>query len=172
MNQKVRARVHAIPAVLDAVRRHLLEQRLFPVNPGFDDVELAESVPVGGGGVLRHHYLEHPGGSRGFRIDWPDKSLAYITDTCVDGTYTEFIRGVDVLIHECYFPDEMAEWSAKTGHSNTTPVAELARDAAVGRLMLVHIDPYRENDDPIGIETARRIFPNVEVAEDLLAIDL
>jgi ribonuclease BN (tRNA processing enzyme) len=165
------ARVHAVPAVLDAVREHLLAERLFPVSPGFTYVELEPHVAVGGG-VLRHVPLEHPGGSTGFRIDWSGKSLAYVTDTCVDGTYTEFVRGVDLLIHECYFPDEMAEWSAKTGHSNTTPVAKLARDAGVGKLVLVHIDPYREDDDPIGIETARSIFPNVEVAEDLRSIEL
>ena len=94
-----------------------------------------------GKGLLTHIALTHPGGSVGYRIDWPDRSLAFITDTVVDGSYSEFVRGVDLLIHECYFPDDMAEWATKTGHSYTTPVAGLARDAAVGRLMLMHIDP-------------------------------
>lgn len=156
---------------LNAVREHILDNAIFPIEPPYEYVELASDMPLPGEGVLSHVPLKHPGGSVGYRIDWPNRSLAYITDTTVDGSYTEFIRGVDVLIHECYFPDSMAEWSKKTGHSNTTPVAELAREAAVGRLMLVHIDPNRPDDDPIGIETARKIFPNVEVAEDGTAID-
>ncbi|MEX2287923.1 MAG: MBL fold metallo-hydrolase [Planctomycetaceae bacterium] len=172
MSGKIKAaRVHASKQYLAAVQEHLFAEAIFPILPRFEFVELKDSVAVGGG-VLSHIPLVHPGGSTGFRIDWPQKSLAYITDTCVDGSYTEFVRGVDVLIHECYYPDQMSEWSAKTGHSNTTPVAELARDADVGRLMLVHIDPHRPGDDPIGIDTARKIFPRTEVAEDLMTIEL
>ena len=128
-------------------------------------------MEVGDKGRLTHVPLKHPGGSVGYRIDWPDRSLAYITDTVTDGSYTEFLQGVDVLIHECYFPDDMADWAEKTGHSHTTPVAELAREVNAKRLLLVHIDPLRPDDDPIGIETARAIFPNTEVAEDQLIIE-
>ncbi len=167
------ARVHGLPGYLAAVQRHLFAEHIFPVRPAFRFVELEESIAVGGGGVLSHLPLRsHPGGSTGFRIDWPQKSLAYITDTYTDGSYADFVHGVDLLIHECYFPDTRAELSEKTGHSNTTPVAELARDAGVGRLVMVHIDPHRPGDDPIGIDTARRICPHAEVAEDLLTIDL
>lgn len=172
MSGKIKAcRVHASKEYLAAVKEHLFAEAIFPLVPRFEFVELEQSFNIGGG-VLTHVPLVHPGGSTGFRVDWPQKSLAYITDTCVDGSYTEFIRGVDLLIHECYYPDQLSEWSAKTGHSNTTPVAELARDAQVGRLMLVHIDPHRPGDDPIGIQTARTIFANTEVAEDLMTIEL
>jgi len=107
----------------------------------------------------------------GFRIDWPDRSLAYITDTTAPGDYTDFIRGVDVLIHECYFPDNLSEWAAKTGHSAATPVAQLATDANVGRLLLVHVDPQRPDDDPVGMASIRSIFPNTQLAEDLMEIE-
>jgi ribonuclease BN (tRNA processing enzyme) len=122
-------------------------------------------------GRVTHIGLEHPGGSVGYRIDWPDKSLAYITDTTVDGSYTEFVRGVDLLIHECYFPDERAEFARLTGHSHTTPVARLAKEAGVGRLILVHIDPEREDDDPIEIDVATKIFPRTVIAEDLQQVE-
>jgi ribonuclease BN (tRNA processing enzyme) len=51
-------------------------------------------------------------------------------------------------------------------------VAQLARDAGVGRLYLTHIDPRHPEDDPIGLETARRIFPATHLAEDLLEIEV
>ncbi len=159
-------RVHARPEVLDTVQSHLLAAAVFPIDPGFRYVELADEVPVAGHGVLRNVPLDHPGGSTGYRIDWPEHSLAYITDTCSDGSYTQFLHGVDLLIHECYFPDELAEWGPKTGHSHTSQVAQLAVDAQVGRLILIHFDPTRPDDDPIGLETARDIFPATGMSED------
>lgn len=166
-----RARVYGSQATLDGVTEHLLSVPLFPLCPKFELVPLPDKVPVGQGGILTHRPLEHPGGSTGYRVDWPDRSMAYITDTTANDSYREFIQGVDLLIHECYFPDEMAEWSDKTGHSNTTPVAELARSAGVKKLMLVHVDPQRTGDDPIDIARARAIFPHAEMAEDLQEIE-
>lgn len=158
---------------LTAVNQHLFSEAVFPVQlPKTKFVELPDSVEVPGGGVLTHCRLEHPGGAVGYRIDWPDHSLAYITDTVAPGEYGEFIKGVDFLIHECYFPDEMAEWALKTGHSHTTPVAWLARNAGVGRLALVHIDPQRPDDDPIDLEKARSIFPDTFIAEDKMTVEI
>ncbi len=166
-----RVRVIADQKTLSAVQQHLFSTGLFPVVPDYEFESITSETNVSQNGILTHIDLNHPGGSRGFRVDWPDRSMAYITDTIADGTYASFVAGVDLLIHECNFPDRMAEWSETTGHSHTTPVVELARDAEVGRLILVHIDPEDASDDPIGLEHARSIFPNTDVAEDLLEID-
>ena len=166
-------RVYGDQRTLTAVEKHLFAEEVFPVGiSGMTFTELADEVEVPGDGKLTSCTLEHPGGARGFRIDWPDHSLAYITDTIAPGDYIEFIRGVDLLIHECYFPDEMSDWAIKTGHSHTTPVAQLARDAEVGRLALVHIDPQRTDDDPIDLEKARSIFGETFIAEDKMMIEI
>jgi ribonuclease BN (tRNA processing enzyme) len=163
---------------LKAVQDYLFAEPIFPKQPGFQYRILQPSVEIPDGGKVTHIGLKHPGGSVGYRIDWatragsPRRSLAYITDTSVDDSYADFIQGVDLLIHECYFSDDMAKWSHATGHSHTTRVAQLARQAAVGRLMLVHINPLATGEDPVGIERARAIFPNSSVAEDLLQIEL
>jgi ribonuclease BN (tRNA processing enzyme) len=162
-------RIHADAKTIDAVQQHLFSQAVFPVLPAYEFVPLANRIEVNGCSIT-HHPLKHPGGSLGYLLESNGKRLAYITDTTVDGTYTDFIRGVDVLIHECYFPDEMAQWSEKTGHSNTSQVAMLAREAGVKRLYLTHIDPQRPDDDPIGLATARAIFPDTTLAEDLMEI--
>ena len=166
-------RVHALPSTINAVREHLFSQPLFPVLPPFEflpltDVELIDN----GRGMITHHPLHHPGGSTGYKLEIDGKLVAYITDTTVDGTYTEFVRGVDVLVHECYFPDKMSEWAAKTGHSHTSQVTALAKAAGVGRLFLTHIDPQRSDDDPIGLDAARAVFRETYLAEDLLEIEL
>jgi ribonuclease Z len=171
MCKPTRATLHGAPATLAAVKDHIFAQAIFPLLPPYVFEPLAEKVAVPGQGTVSHRLLEHPGGSIGFRIDWPGRSLAFITDTTVDGSYTDFIRGVDLLIHECYFPDDLAVVAAKTGHSNTTPVAEMARKARVGRLFLMHLDPRRTDADPIGLEQARKIFPKTELAEDLMTVE-
>lgn len=177
-----KARLHANRQTLDVVSSQLFQHLLFPVENPFENVELAGTVSLGQGGALKFQALPgHPGGSTAYRMDWPagseggggkPRSMAYVTDTITDGTYLDFIRGVDVLIHECNFPDGQAVWCEKTGHSCTTPVAKVAREAGVGQLILTHIDPQLTGDDPIGIETARAIFPNTILAEDLMEFDL
>jgi ribonuclease BN (tRNA processing enzyme) len=158
---------------LAAIREHLFSELMFPVLPAFEFVQMGvgDTIQVPHGGTLTTCRLEHPGNSLGFRLDWPDRSLAYITDTVANGLYTEFVHDVDVLIHECYFPDAQAEWAVKTGHSHTTPVAQLAKDAHAKRLILVHVDPQQEVDDPIGLDVARRIFPATIIGEDLMEFD-
>ncbi len=164
-------RVFGSRETLTAVRTHLLAPELFPVEPDFEWHELTESFVLSDGSRLTWVPLTHPGGALGFRIDWPDRSLAYITDTTAPGDYSAFIHGVDVLVHECCFPDELTEWAAKTGHSSASNVAALAKAAQVKRLVLVHVDPQRADDDPIGMDRVRGIFPNAELAEDLMEVE-
>ena len=166
-----RVRVFGTQDTLHAVRTHLLAQELFPVEPDFEWHILTGSIALPDNGELTWISLEHPGGSVGFRMDWPGKSLAYITDTTAPGNYADFVRGVDVLIHECYFPDELDDWAQRTGHSSSSNVAKLARAAKVKRLYLVHVDPQRPDDDPVGLNGIRAIFPKTELTEDLMEIE-
>lgn len=165
-----KCRVHANQNTIEAIRQHLFSPAVFPVLPAFEFITLHGPVDLPGAKIT-HTPLRHPGGSLGYVLETNGKRVAYITDTTVDGTYTEFIRGVDVLIHECYFPDDMAQWCERTGHSHTSQVANLAKEAGVGRLYLTHIDPQRPDDDPIGLATARSIFPATTLGEDLMEIE-
>lgn len=171
LNQTIhRVRVYGTRATLDAVQAHIFASEIFPVIPQFEWLELPDRVSVSDGGSLTWHPVAHPGGAVGFRIDWPNQSMAYITDTTAPGDYSDFVRGVDLLIHECYFPDSQSAWAAKTGHSAATPVAELARAAGARRLVLVHTDPQHTIDDPIGLTAIRQIFPETLLADDELEL--
>jgi len=168
-----RITVHGDPEKLAAVDQHMFSEHLFPKKPPYELRPLADEVSLPEGGRLTHFPLEHQGGSIGYRLDWPGHSLAYVTDTTAapGADYVEKIRGVDLLLHECYFPDAYADWAQKTGHSCTTPVAQVARAAQVGRLVLVHLNPLATEDDPIGLEVARAIFPATELGEDLMELE-
>lgn len=78
----------------------------------------------------------HPGGSVGMRFG---DALAYITDTVVDPATVDFVRGVDLLLHEVWLPDE-ADATAH-GHSWARGVARIAAEAEVGCLVPIHHHP-------------------------------
>ncbi len=106
-----RVTVHAASDKLAAIGEHLLAEALFPVKPPCELRPLAASVPLAGGGTLSHFPVVHPGGAVGFRLEWPGHSLAYVTDTTAsdEAQYAEAIRGVDLLVHECNYPDAQCE---------------------------------------------------------------
>jgi ribonuclease BN (tRNA processing enzyme) len=168
-----RVTVHAAPDKLAAVQNHLLAPALFPAKLPCEFRPLAAEVPLAGGGRLSHFPLAHPGGATGFRLDWPGHALAYVTDTTAadDAPYVEAVRGVDVLVHECNFPDSQSELAARTGHSTLTPVARLAQRAGVGRLVLIHVDPLADADAPLDLAPARVLFRDIALAHDLMDIE-
>ena len=171
--QMQHVRVHGEQPKLDAIRTHLFSELLFPVEPPFEMCPLQQDIQLKDGAQLTHFGLKHPGGSVGFRIDWDDRSMAYVTDTTAtaDADYIEKIRDVDLLIHECYFDDSMTEQAKLTGHSCLTPVAQVAAQAEVGRLVLVHLNPLAKDDQAFHPDLVRDIYPNIELGTDLLEID-
>jgi ribonuclease BN (tRNA processing enzyme) len=162
-----RITLHAEAEKLAAVREHLLHPALFPATPPCEFRELAAEVPLPLGGRLTHFAVEHPGGAVGFRLEWPDRSMAYVTDTTASSAaeYLESIRGVDLLVHECNFADEQAGLAAKWGHSSLSEVARLAAAAEVGRLVLAHLDPMAA-EPPLDLDAARKIFAQTTLARD------
>lgn len=168
-----RVEVHGDAAKLAAIQNHLLSELLFPVALPCQYRPLDGPVPLAGGGLLTSFPLAHPGSSVGFRLDWPGHSMAYVTDTAADpsASYVERIRGVDLLVHECNFTDEHRELAKLTGHSHTTPVAEVARRADVGQLVLVHLNPMIGGEDPAGLDVARAIFPNSSLGQDNMLVE-
>lgn len=168
-----RVTVHGDPEKLAAIDEHLFSPLLFPMRPPFETRPLAAEVALPQGGRLTHFPLTHPGGVIGYRLDWPGHSLAYVTDTtaAIDAPYVAHIRGVDLLIHECYFTDDQQSWADKTGHSCIGPVAEVARAAGVGRLALVHFNPLATPADLLKLERGRAVFPATILGHDGLTLE-
>ena len=166
--------VHGAAEKLGAIRDGLFSEHFFPVVPPFRWRILRDAAPLRGGGRLTTFPLKHPGGSIGFRLDWPGHSLAYVTDTtaCPACDYVERIAGVDVLLHECNFNADRSEWAVETGHSWTTAVGKTARAAGAKRLYLIHVDPLAEDpDQPLQLDEVTRHFPSAEVAHDGMVIE-
>lgn len=166
--------VRGAPSKLTAIAENMLAPDLFPASLPIQWAPLTEPITLLDGSRLSYFPLIHPGGALGFRIDWPDRSFAYVTDTTAkpDAPYAAYLQGVDVLIHECNFPDGWEELAEQTGHSCTSPVAELAKAVGVKRLILSHVLPLSSEPDPIDLPKARRIFANTDLAEDGMVIEV
>lgn len=159
---------------LTAVRDHLFAELIFPaqIEAQWHAIDGLDSFRVGATQAVTVDWRpqEHPGGSVGYRLRWQldDKTLVYATDT--SGELSEanrtWMHQADLLLHECYFRDEHQHWAVKTGHSWTSRAAQIARDAHVGQLLLTHINPLAEGDDPVDLATAKALFANTRIARD------
>jgi len=163
-----RTTVYGTADVLQAVEEHLFAPAVFPVPPRFDLKRLPAQLTLTAGGRLTHFHLAHPGGSIGFRLDFPPHSLAYVTDTTAapNAAYRAAIEGVDLLVHECHFAADEPELAQLTGHSCLTDVARLAAQADVGQLVLVHINPRDGGPSESDLAVARTVFPHIVVGHD------
>lgn len=93
--------------------------------------------------------VDHPVPTVGFRIEDGDVTVAYSCDTAKSDTVVGFARDADLLIHE-------ATESIPHVHSSALEAAEVALEAGVGRLVLVHA-PAETGD----LEDARAVFEDV-----------
>ncbi len=162
--------VYGLPEHLDAVRTQLFGSLLFPVEFRYQTQPALAEFEVEGV-CIRTHPLDHGTPCIGYRFDWPDRSLAYVTDTRCSDRYANLVRGVDLLLHECNFPDRFRSLADLTGHSVVSDVLRLARTAEVRRLCLTHFNPLLTGDDPAGLNEAETKFPGVILATDGLEID-
>jgi phosphoribosyl 1,2-cyclic phosphodiesterase len=163
-----------------------IEQRLsdqmmqpnFPVplqimgaNLRFHNLEYGMEVKLGDV-TVQTGLLNHPGGAMGYRVNWQDRSVAYITDTEhlsteIDRDVLALVDGVDVLIYDCTYTDEEYPSRVGWGHSTWQEGVKLAIAAGVEQLVIFHHDPSHNDDfmDAIGISAAR-VFPQSIVARE------
>lgn len=163
------------PDKLDAVRKHLYHELLFPVQPSMEFVPLIGSsgeTRIGNTDVAWFP-LEHPGGSVGYKLTTDGKQLVYVTDTVgrAESEYVQHILQPDLLLHECYFGNEHRELAEKTGHSWLSAVTDIVRKAQARRTVLIHINPLAEIlDNAFTLDDEHRQL-NMSIAEDGMQLE-
>ena len=103
--------------------------------------------------------LRHPGTTLAYRLTPLEggASMAYVTDNELGtgGSYdvpadwrsrlVKFLTGVDLLIHDGMYSDELLRTRAGWGHSSPAEAVSLAAECGAKRLVLFHHEP--DNDD-------------------------
>lgn len=131
----------------DVVQEKLFSPLLFPLQWNWQWQEIEAATPFEVAGVaVNTAPLTHPGGSLGYRFQWPDRALGFVTDTAHDPRYYSLIEGVDLLIHERNFPDECAEIARDSGHCISRDLVEATRASGAKRVAAMHFNPLTITD--------------------------
>ncbi|MBN2204680.1 MAG: MBL fold metallo-hydrolase [Thermoleophilia bacterium] len=182
-----RLTVHAPAAAVNGTdpERALSELIRPPYNPGpwsdWPDITV-RALEAGdnevAGHLLRLRAQKHPGTSAGYRLD---DLFALATDTGPDPETETFAHDVAVLAHECWYNDDDPATRRVHGsllpsfraHSEVGEVAALAARTAVGRLLLMHLNPlFGEEYYGRMRDRARRGFADTLLVPDETEIDL
>ncbi|NOY11511.1 MAG: ribonuclease Z [Archaeoglobi archaeon] len=100
------------------------------------------------------------------------RKLVYTGDTRPSEKVVNAAMNADLLIHDSSFTSDLQEWAEYTKHSTAREAAEVAKKAEVRRLVLTHISARYSKDAAPLLTEAKKVFPNVEVAEDFLSLEL
>ncbi len=173
---------------VEGVLRSQMQAPVFPVEYTdlasrvlTHDLTAGQSLEIGCA-TVRTARLNHPGGVFGYRIEHGGRSVVYATDTehyaCPDPALVKLCQDADVLIYDAmYLPEEYRGETSMSkvgwGHSTYEAAAEVALEAGVGRLVLFHHDPCRDDWAVVELESrARALFPNCSAAREGQILDL
>jgi ribonuclease BN (tRNA processing enzyme) len=180
------------PVPFDELRAEMVFERIHP----------GKSFQLDGF-TIRAIQLNHPGITLGFRIEHEGAAVAIFTDTARirsvqlgegmaqeverDGLQAfqerfvqglvDFVRGVDLLVHDSHFLEDEIIGKEHWGHSTALDALALAREGGVRRVMLFHHAP--EHSDAVvdsKLEETRRAAAgsNVQVsaAREGMAVEI
>ncbi len=151
-----RVEEHDKPGALNA---RALKAAGVKAGPWFQDLKAGKTVTLEDGSVIRGADFLAPA--------IPGKAVAIFGDTAPCASAFELAKGVDVMIHETTLDASMEEKANSRGHSSTRQAALLAREAAVGKLIMTHVS---SRYDGAGCQRllaeCQAIFPATELADD------
>lgn len=117
----------------------------------FHDFDAGEVLKPREDIVVRTALLNHPGGATGYRVEYQDRAIAYITDTdlgsaSIDPAVLALARDAALVIVDTTYTDDELPEHVGWGHSSWQQAVKLADTARAKTLCLFHHDP--EHLDP------------------------
>ncbi len=105
------------------------------------------------GMAVMRQAVNHPGGAYGYRVEHEGQRFVFMPDNelgdeslAARSDIVAFCQGVDVLCHDAQYLDDEIEKRRGWGHSSVSEAIELAVEAGVRHLVLMHHDPDRTDD--------------------------
>jgi ribonuclease BN (tRNA processing enzyme) len=139
-----------------------------PLREGGNDVA---------GHEIRLRRQQHSDISVSFRVD---DAFVQATDTVADPETAAFAAGVGLLLHEAWYAAAQLEEGAVpaelragyASHSQAAGVAEVAAQAGVRRLVLIHLNPLLDEPGFAAVAAeAKAGFPGAELRDDGETLD-
>lgn len=173
------------------IKQRLHDQMLHPNFPvplqimqgdlQFYDLEIDKDIRLGEIRI-EMRCLNHPGGSVGYRVEWRDRVVVFVTDTehlpdQLDKNVLHLAHQADVLIIDATYTDQEYYDPVHSrrgwGHSTWQEAVKIAHQAQVKQLILFHHDPSHNDDflDAIA-EEAMLAFPATLIAREGMSLEL
>jgi len=112
--------------------------------------------------------------SLAYRLDSAEGSIVFTGDTQPCRSVVDLARGADMLLCMCWDDQERMQANGEApGQCGTTGAAQMAQEAGVKRLVLVHIGPHLSTHGPMekGIGDVRRLFSGeIIFADELMSL--
>jgi ribonuclease Z len=145
-------------------RERALELGVKP-GPLFSKLQSGHTICVDGREIQSEEVLGPPR---------PGRKIVYTGDTRPCESVIEASTNADLLIHDGTLSEETKEYAIDYMHSTALEAAEVAKKAAVKKLVLTHISArYSDLEGAMKLEEeARHVFENTEVARDLMTIEV
>jgi phosphoribosyl 1,2-cyclic phosphodiesterase len=164
---------------LQGVLSTLMKAPIFPVPLdimhaciAFHDFQAGVSFEPFPGVVLHTAALNHPQGATGYRIDYANRSICYVTDTehrdgALDPAILRLIKGSQIVIYDATYTEAEYEHHRGWGHSTWNEGVRLCDAAGAERLVAFHHDPDHDDHcmDRIA-EALQRCRPGSAVARE------
>jgi len=133
-----------------------------PKGPLWKKLQFGQDVKIGGRIVRSSDVVGSPrSGAR----------LVYAVDTRPCSAVRRLASNADLLIHDGSFDDSMRDKAKEYGHSTASEAANLARQARVKQLVLMHISAMYSNPRVL-LRQARKIHRRTVIASDLMVIEV
>ena len=114
--------------------------------------------------------------SLAYRIDTPDGSIVLTGDTEPCDTVKELAKDADLMLCMCWDDqDRMESMEEHNGQCGTKAAAQLAQEAGVKKLALVHIGPHLSTSGAFekGVGDAKRIYDgDLIFTDELMFLDI
>jgi phosphoribosyl 1,2-cyclic phosphodiesterase len=168
------------PQELRAVLARQMATPFFPLDFGAvaarTEFRQIVSPQTFGAVTLETFSLHHPQGSVGYRISDDRRAVVYATDhehgvAPVDLGLRAVASHADALIYDAQYTAQEYASRKGWGHSTWQEAVAVARDAQVGKLVLFHHDPDRDDQalDAI-VAQAQKDFPHTVAARESMSI--
>lgn len=109
----------------------------------------------------------------GVRVEMPDCTIAYSSDTIYCENVIKLAENCDLLIHEAFSTSIMKELAANVKHGIAEEAGKVAHEANAKKLALVHKWPIEVIKDKMIIDEAKKFFDGeVFVPQELEELDV
>ena len=136
-----------------------------PVGPLWGKLQRGETVTLSDGRVVSSKDVM--GEKRGGR------KFSYVTDSLYLPSIAKEVEDSDLLLCEGMFTSDMEETAYEKKHMTAGQAAQIAKDAEVAKLGLLHYSPrYGDRELRFLLKDARKIFPDTILTKDRMSFEI